>query len=114
VASIHLHDAEAALPRTRLEIAGTAGDLALVSAPEPDPLAAQLQIGRLELRVSHPGAAEWRELPLDDTTATGLPAAAANVARLYGRLALDLRGGGHEVPDFATAHALHALVERAA
>ncbi len=114
VASIHLHDAEAALPRTRLEIAGTAGDLALVSAAERDPWAAQLQIGRLELHVSHPGDGAWRELPPDGATATALPTAAGNVARLYGQLARDLRDGGHEVPDFATAHALHALVERAA
>jgi predicted dehydrogenase len=119
VASIHLHDAEAALPRTRLEIAGTAGDLALVSAPEPDASAAQLQIGRLGLHVSRPGEAEWRALPDDDTAAddtatAGLPTAAANVARLYERLAADLRDGTRQVPDFAAAHALHTLVERAA
>jgi predicted dehydrogenase len=115
VASIHLHDAEAALPRTRLEIAGTAGDLALVSAAERDPWAAQLQIGRLELRISHPGEGAWRELPAGDAVAAaGVPTAAANVARLYGRLADDLRDGGHEVPNFATAHALYTLVERAA
>jgi predicted dehydrogenase len=114
VASIHLHDAEVALPRTRLEIAGTEGDLALVSAAERDPWAAQLQIGRLELRVAHPGEGVWRELPADDTAAARVPTAAANVSRLYGRLADDLKDGGHEVPDFATAHALHTLVERAA
>jgi predicted dehydrogenase len=114
VASIHLHDAEVACPRTRLEIAGTAGDLALVSAPERDPWAAQLQIGRLQLYVSHPGEGAWRELPPDDTAATGVPTAAANVARLYWRLGGDLRDGGDGVPDFATAHALHALIERVA
>jgi predicted dehydrogenase len=37
VISIHLHDSEAALPRTRLEIMGSAGDLALLSPPETDP-----------------------------------------------------------------------------
>ncbi len=111
VASIHLHDAEAAQPRTRLEIAGTAGDLALVSMPEHDPWAAQLQIGRLALRESRPDRPEWRDVPVDGIT-KGIPTSAANVARLYSQLAADLRDGTRKVPDFATAHALHGLVER--
>ncbi len=44
VVSIYLHDGESSRPRTRDEITGTDGDLAMVSAPEPDPWAAQLQI----------------------------------------------------------------------
>lgn len=113
LASMHLHDAEAASPRTRLEIAGTTGDLALVSVPESDPWAAQLQIGGLAVRVSRPGDAGWREEPVDDT-ATGLPPSAVNVARLYTQLAADLRDDTRRTPSFSTAHALHALIERIA
>jgi predicted dehydrogenase len=113
LASVHLHDAEAAYPRTRLEISGTTGDLALVSLPESDPWAAQLQIGGLALHVSRPGDVGWREEPVLDT-APGLPTSAANVARLYAQLAADLRDGTRKTPDFATAHALHTLIERVA
>jgi len=112
VASIHLHDGEAAQPRTRLEIAGTAGDLALVSAPESDPWAAQLQIGRLTLREARPDGDGWRDVPLADA-GNDIPAPAANIARLYAQLAADLRDGTHATPGFSTAHALHALIERA-
>jgi predicted dehydrogenase len=111
--SLHLHDAEAALPRTRLEIAGTAGDLALASVPESDPWAAQLQIGRMTLHLSRPGEPEWQEVPADGAT-NDLPTSAANVARLYGRLAADLRDDTRTAPDFTTAHALHELIEHAA
>jgi predicted dehydrogenase len=109
--SMHLHDAEAALPRTRLEIAGTAGDLALVSAPESDAAAAQLQIGRMTLHVSRPGEPGWTEVATDGATG-GLPTSAVNVARLYGQLAADLRDGTGKAPGFSTAQALHALIER--
>ncbi|WP_433329135.1 Gfo/Idh/MocA family protein [Spirillospora sp. CA-294931] len=112
VVSIHVHDGEVAQPRTRLEIAGTSGNLALVSAPETSPWAAQLQIGRLELHRSGPGEAMWRRVPLDDDAASGLPAEAANVARLYEGLAADLSDHRERVPNFQTAQALHALIER--
>jgi predicted dehydrogenase len=111
--SIHLHDAEAALPRTRLEIAGTAGDLALVSVPDRDPWAAQLQIGRLALRASRPGEAAWQDVPAE-SIGNGLPTSAANVSRLYANLAADMRDGTRTTPDFPTAHALHTLIERIA
>jgi predicted dehydrogenase len=111
--SIHLHDAEAAHPRTRLEIAGTAGDLALVSVPEGDPWAAQLQIGRMALHLARPNGGGWQEVPTSGSS-DGLPTSAVNVARLYAQLAADLRDGTRTTPDFATAHALHAIIERAA
>ncbi|MFC4054529.1 Gfo/Idh/MocA family protein [Actinomadura syzygii] len=111
VMSIHLHDAESGPPRTRLEITGTDGSLALVSAPEKEPLAVQLQIGRLELFISRSGRA-WEPVALDADDASGLPAQASNVARLYRHLIADLRDGGHRVPDFREAHALHELLER--
>jgi predicted dehydrogenase len=112
VASIHVHDAEAAHPRTRLEITGTAGSLALVSAPETSPWAAQLQIGRLDLHESRPGKAMWTRAPLDDDDASALPAEAANVARLYRQLAADLHDGTQQVPTFRDAQALHGLIDQ--
>jgi predicted dehydrogenase len=112
VVSLHMHDGEAAHPRTRLEITGTAGSLALVSAPETNPWAAQLQIGRLDLHECRPGNAMWSRTPLDDDDASALPAEAANVARLYRQLAADLRDGTQRVPSFRDAHALHTLIEQ--
>ncbi len=108
VVSVHLHDGEAAIPRTRIEIAGTEGNLALTSAPETDPWAAQLQIGGLELRLSRPGSPEWTVVPVCDPSE--LPVQAANVGRVYDHLAADLRDGTHAVPDFATARRLHELL----
>ncbi|WP_246178564.1 Gfo/Idh/MocA family protein [Actinomadura decatromicini] len=110
VMSIHLHDAESGPPRTRLEITGTDGSLALTSAPETDPWAAQLQIGRLDLFISRSGA--WEPVALDAHDSAGLPTQASNVARLYRHLIADLRDGGHRVPDFHEARALHELLER--
>jgi predicted dehydrogenase len=114
VVSIHVHDGEAAHPRTRLEITGTAGSLALVSAPEANPWAAQLQTGRLDLHESRPGNTMWTRVPLDDDDASALPTEAANVARLYRQLAEDLREGTQRVPGFRDAHVLHALIEQTA
>ncbi|WP_449224394.1 Gfo/Idh/MocA family protein [Amycolatopsis silviterrae] len=98
VVSIHLHDGEAVVPRTRIEIAGTKGNLTLTSAPEADPWAAQLQIGRFDLC----------GLPVDEASA--LPIQAANVSRVYARLAADLRENTHTAPDFRTARDLHKLI----
>lgn len=111
VASIHLHDGEAAQPRTRLEIAGTAANLALVSTPETNPWAAQLQIGQLDLYESRPGEATWCPVAIASDHASELPIEAANVARFYGHLAADLRDGTHESPSFRTARILHSLIE---
>jgi len=113
VVSIHLHDAEAAIPRTRLEIMGTQGDLALVSAAETDPWAAQLQVGELNLYRAHPGRPTWQLVPLDGDQFDSLPTDARNVARLYHQLAADLRDGTRQAPDFAAAHRLHQLIELA-
>jgi predicted dehydrogenase len=112
VVSVHVHDGEAAQPRTRLEITGTAGNLALLSMPETSPWAAQLQIGRLALQESRPGEASWQRITLGADDASALPVEAANVARLYRQLAADLRDGTRQVPGFQTAHALHTLIDQ--
>jgi predicted dehydrogenase len=112
VLSVHLHDGEAALPRTRFEIAGTTGSLALVSVREPNPWAAQLQIGRLVLHQSHPGDGQWRQVTVNDDAEDDLPVEAVNVARLYRQLAVDLRDGTEVTPTFHAAEALHALIDQ--
>ncbi len=111
VVSFHVHDSEAAAPRSRLEISGTAGSLALTSAPESDPWASQLQIGRLDLHAARPGQVPWIRVPLDDDE-PAVPVAAANVARLYRQLAADLRDGTRRAPSFRDACDVHALIEQ--
>ncbi|MGW7539332.1 Gfo/Idh/MocA family protein [Amycolatopsis sp. NPDC054798] len=108
VVSVHLHDGEAVLPRTRIEIAGTEGNLALTSVPDADPWAAQLQIGWLGLHLSRPGSPEWTVVPVGE--ASDLPVQAANVGHVYEQLAADLREGTNTVPDFAVARRLHELL----
>ena len=112
VVSIHLHDGEATAPRTRIEIAGTEGNLALTSAPETNPWAAQLQISPLDLHESRPDRPQWTPVPVEADDASTLPTEAANVARLYRQLATDLRQDTHVTPDFHVAHELHELIER--
>jgi predicted dehydrogenase len=110
--SVHLHDGEPTRPRTRLEIAGTSGNLALVSSAETDPWAAQLQIDPLRLLESRPNEPIWMPVALDVDNTAALPTQATNVARLYDQLAKDLRDDTtSETPDFGTGRALHSLIE---
>jgi predicted dehydrogenase len=111
VVTVHVHDAEAARPRTRLEISGTTGSLALVSTPEPDTRTAQLQIGPLDLLLARPGE-DWTGIPVTTDDASALPREAANVARVYRHLADDLSAGTQAVPGFGEAQALHALIDK--
>lgn len=113
VVSLHLNDGEAAAPRTCITVAGTDGNLRLVSAPEADPWAAQLQISPLDLYASMRDSPEWTRVPVAADDASMLPTQAANVARLYRHLATDLRDGSHTTPHFDTARALHELIEQA-
>lgn len=111
VIAIHLHDGEAVLPRTRMEIMGTQGDLALVSAPTTDPWAAQLQIGELNLYHASPGQPSWQPVPVEPDQFHHLPVEARNVSRLYHELASDLRQDTRHAPDFNVAYRLHRLIE---
>lgn len=110
VVSIHVHDGDVAVARTRIEIMGADGDIALVSAPETDPWAAQLQIGRLDLYHARRGESAWQPVPLGPDRFEALPLEAANVARLYHHLAEDLRRDTQTVPGFEAAHRLHVLL----
>ena len=110
VVSVHLRDGAVSLPRTRIEIAGTAGNLALTSAPEADPWAGQLQISQLDLHEARQGSPEWTTVELGERR---LSTEAANVAGVYRQLAADFRHGTRHTPDFRTAHRLHELIESA-
>jgi len=113
IVSIHLHDGDVATPKTRIDIAGTEGNLALTSSTETNPWAAQLQISQLDLHEARPHSTEWTPVPLSADHASTLPIEAANVARLYHQLATDVHDGSHTIPDFHVAHALHQLIEQA-
>jgi predicted dehydrogenase len=109
--SVHLRDGEVAEPRTRLEIAGSEGNLSLVSGGADDPWAAQLQIDDLRLSESRRGQPSPAEVELPDDAASALRVQARNVARLYTALAADIADGGHRAPTFSDAVALHRLLD---
>lgn len=110
VVTVHLHDGETAHPRTRIEIAGTEGNLALVSRQETDPWAAQLQISPFELHHATSRNHGWRRLTVPEPQTTSLPTQAANISRLYANIVTDLRHGIHTAPDFDDAVRLHRLL----
>ncbi len=109
--SVHLLDGESGQPRTRLEIAGTAGNLALVSPFETNPWAAQLQIAPLDLYESSGPGGAWQRVALPTPDRCSLPVEAANVARLYSAVATDIRDGTSVAPGFGTAADLHVLLD---
>ncbi|WP_232664251.1 Gfo/Idh/MocA family protein [Pseudonocardia sp. TRM90224] len=98
-------DAVPADPGTRIDVVGTGGRLAVVSAPT-DPRLAQIQIGGLKLLGIRAGEGEWTELV--DPGAVGPH---TNVAALYAQLADDIETGGSATPDFAAAVRLHRLLD---
>ncbi|MFJ9693745.1 Gfo/Idh/MocA family protein [Kitasatospora sp. NPDC101183] len=104
VLSAHIHDGRATEPGTRVEVSGTEGDLALLSAGPQAP--AGLQIGELRLLLGEGGA--FREVPLPAPHPHG---ESTHVGRLYAALAEDIRTGARTVPDFAEAVRLHRLLD---
>ncbi|MEW9529919.1 Gfo/Idh/MocA family protein [Microbispora sp. NPDC049125] len=112
VASGHLHIAKVTDARTRIEIAGTEGDLALVSTGPGGPFGVQIAELRL-YGTAEPGT--WEELPVPGRYLRAPEAAggveAVNVAHLYARLADDLRTGGTSVPGFEEGVRLHRLLD---
>lgn len=111
--SAHIHDAKVTDARTRLEISGTDGDLALVSTGPGGP--AGIQIGELRLLGTGVSGGTYQELPIPsryDRTSGIAPAGEGfNVAQMYARLALDLSTGSRSVPDFETGLRLHHLLD---
>jgi predicted dehydrogenase len=114
VASAHIAQAELVEPRTRLEVAGTSGSLAMVSTGAGNPEDVQLPIGELRLLAASGAGQPWRELAIPVSyraDAATTVAAAHNVSLLYRRLAEDIRTGRRQVPDFATGVRVHRLLD---
>lgn len=107
VASVHLHDAKLTEARTRIELAGTEGDLAIVSVGPVSPMG--VQIGELRLFGSQGPHGSYKELRLPAFQEA--PPAALHVARLYTALAEDLRAGTRTLPDFHDGLRLHRLLD---
>jgi predicted dehydrogenase len=114
VVSAQLRDAESAPPRTRLEIAGQGGNLAIVSRGGASWEEVQFSIGDLGLRTTVDAAGGWRDLdiPARHRVAPAITATGArNVSRLYERLLEDLRTGDQHTPSFDSGVHLHQLLD---
>ncbi|KAA2248746.1 Gfo/Idh/MocA family oxidoreductase [Solihabitans fulvus] len=113
--SVHLHDAKVSDARTRVEIAGTEGDLAIVSIEESGGLASSIQIGNLRVLGTRDASGVLRELPVPDrfrTVPGDLPdLAVRNIAELYAQLARDIRTGSRDTADFADGVRVHRLLD---
>ncbi|MEV6334580.1 Gfo/Idh/MocA family oxidoreductase [Nocardia vinacea] len=110
VISVHVHDAKLTDGRTRIEISGTEGDLALVS--EGPSGAGGIQMSDLRLLGSRGPGGTWQDLTEPGAKfAVQLPTESRNVAALYSRLAVDLRTGERTVPSFETGLHVHRLLD---
>jgi predicted dehydrogenase len=106
--SAHIHDAKVTDGRTRIEISGTTGDLAIISGYAG---ADGVQMSELRLLGARGGDA-WAELPGDDPLAATISGVqSGNVARVYAALAQDIRTGTSTVPDFAHGLHVHHLLD---
>ncbi|MFB8005143.1 Gfo/Idh/MocA family protein [Nocardia sp. NPDC056000] len=108
VVSAHIHDSKVSNGRTRIEISGTAGDLAIVSAAGGP---SGISLSELVLSGSR-GAGQWESLPSVDPLADmSLGTEAGTVARLYAALARDVRSGTTTVPTFDDGVRVHRLLD---
>ncbi|GAB2728799.1 Gfo/Idh/MocA family protein [Kitasatospora kifunensis] len=111
--SAHIHDGKIADPRTRIELSGTRGDLALVTTGPAGPMG--LQIGELRLLGATKPGQDLAELPIPAEYFTIDPAAVGpqgfHVAQQYAQLAADLRSGERTVPGFEEGLRLHRLLD---
>lgn len=112
--SAHLHDAKLTSGRTRLEIAGTEGDLVIETTGNQAPMG--IQISDLRLDGSRGPGGTYREMPVPDRfrhVPAGIAAdAVLNVAQLYSRLADDIHSSRpSNVPDFDEAVHAHRLLD---
>lgn len=103
--SAHVHDAKETDGRTRIEIAGTEGDLAVVSGAHGP---GGVQMSELRLFTSRDG--RWEESPVPGPVPVP-EIAARNVARMYAALAGDIRRGTRTVPDFHAGLRVHRLLD---
>ncbi|MEV5835439.1 Gfo/Idh/MocA family oxidoreductase [Nocardia sp. NPDC052112] len=108
VVSAHIHDSKVTNGRTRIEISGTAGDLAIVSGANGP---GGISLSELRLLGSR-GGGEWQPLPGEDPlTDMTFGTEVGNVARLYAALAQDIRTGTTTVPTFDDGVHLHRLLD---
>jgi predicted dehydrogenase len=99
--SVHLHDGEAGIPRTHLQLTGTEASLTIESVPDANPWSAQLQIADLAVRRND----QLLQIPEHYRgTTPALPLEPASVARLYQQIA------DHNAPDFSAGVRLHRLL----
>ncbi|MRH89781.1 hypothetical protein GFY24_20430 [Nocardia sp. SYP-A9097] len=109
VLSVHIQDTPHADGRTRIEIAGTEGDLVIVSERNEPGV---IQMNELRLRGSRgPGRVLADLVVADPGHFSDLTPEARNVARFYARLAEDFRNGTCTVPDFETGLRMHRLLD---
>ncbi|MVU76875.1 gfo/Idh/MocA family oxidoreductase [Nocardia sp. ET3-3] len=113
--SAHLHDAKLTNAHTRIEISGTEGDLVLANdtaSGAPGLHAGGIQMSDLNLLASRGAGGAWQDLtPADPEPIASLPVESRNVARLYARLAEDIRTGEHTVPSFETGLRMHRVLD---
>ncbi|WP_433664011.1 Gfo/Idh/MocA family protein [Nocardia sp. CA-128927] len=108
VVSAHIHDSKVTNGRTRIEISGTAGDLAIVSGVNGP---GGISLSELNLLGSR-SKDTWQPLPGDDPlTEMTFGTEVGNVARLYAVLAQDIRTGTTTAPTFADGVHLHRLLD---
>ncbi|MFB9840434.1 hypothetical protein, partial [Actinoallomurus acaciae] len=97
-------DAKETDGRTRIEIAGTEGDLAVVSGAHGP---GGVQMSELRLFASRDG--RWEEPPVPGPAPVP-EVEARNVARMYAALAGDIRTGTRTTPDFHAGTRVHRLL----
>jgi predicted dehydrogenase len=108
VASVHVENGKVAGARTRIEVAGFAGDLMLSA----EGARTGVQMADLRLRGIARRGDPWADIPAAPGDAPAAPEQAwSNVARLYSQLADDIVQGTRFAPDFADAVNLHELIE---
>ncbi|MFE3955635.1 Gfo/Idh/MocA family oxidoreductase [Nocardia sp. NPDC059091] len=108
--SAHIHDGKVTDGRTRIEISGTDGDLVIVGDGPSG--AGGIQMSDLRLLGSNGPGGAWQDLtPEEAGPFATLPIESRNVARLYDRLASDLRRNLHLVPSFGTGLHMHRVLD---
>lgn len=113
LATVHLHGGRVSQPRTRIDIAGTDGDLSIETVDTVSPHGSLLQIGELRL-MGAKGGRDMSELPVPDRYLGGIsamPSAVRNVAEVYTNFAGADHPDGRQAPDFADGVRIHRLLD---
>ncbi len=105
--SIHFRGGDAFGTGLVWQVTGSQGELRLTAG------SGHTQLEPLTLEAARTGDKALSVVSLPAQNGTGLPEAASvgNVARMYGRLAHDLRSGSQTAPTFADAVGLHRIID---